>query len=126
MSLVAIIGAIALQSVPAWTYSRFDNGWEMLSISSDEKSLIFTRPGPNDNMIWSRNELAFKINNTHSIMTLFELDCTKGKYRDVQIIEYSDTNLRGTPTSTNTPTQWFYPAPNTIGERIFRRGCGLD
>lgn len=87
---------------------------------------MFTRPGPRHNMIWSRTELAFKRDNIHSSMSLNELDCANGKYRNLQTIQYSDTNLRGQSISHNTPTQWVYPGPSTLGESIFRRGCGLE
>ena len=87
---------------------------------------MFTRSGPRNNMIWSRTEYAFKTDDVHSSMSLYDLDCVNGKHRIVQIIVYSDTNLRGQSYSRNTPSQWTYPAPGTLGESVFRRGCGLE
>lgn len=122
---LAVSSVALLQSLPDWAGDRSSLGWSFLALNATQDSMYLTRPGPRPSMIWSRAEYVESVNNQHSAMALYELDCANGKYRQLQIMSYPEPNLSGRPTTQDLAEPWSYPGPGTIGESIFRRGCGV-
>lgn len=119
--MIAVALAIALQAT--WPNDRPDNGWVWRGLSNNNGSILFTKPGPRPNTIWTRQELRQPDElKTLSTVTLVEADCTGRRSRTIQGTDYIGPNLTG-KSETWTGQTWRYPVPDTIADAILSYAC---
>lgn len=124
---VAALAALLIQSSDShWFDTRLDRGWTFLIANTTGESAVLTREGPRHSMIWARTENETPHNGTSSSMALYEARCSDGMLRQLQYTAYAEPNLEGKSRSSDTPLNWTYPGPGTIGQAIFDRACGLE
>ncbi len=128
--MLGIVFATALlaqaSALPAWTNERYADGWEYLGAAGDLGSFMMTKPGPRPSMIWVRVERELMQEGALSYMMLIEADCSAGRYRRVQAIQYAKANLNGQSETFDGTTPWSYPGPGTLSESFYRRGCAIE
>lgn len=117
-----IVLALILALQVDWRHSRPSMDWTFVGASQDV--VLFTRQGPQPNLRWERQERREGTGGALSTMTLVEVDCPGGRSRRIQGTYYDRPNLEGAVIHTNrSPSEWRYPAPDTVGESFFRMAC---
>ena len=100
-----------------------DLGWTYHGASESYDAMFFTRPGPRENMLWSRYERKTAVEGHRSWRELSEYNCATGQYRKVQDTAFPQPNMVGMPVSIDVSRDWLYPGPNTFAEAAYELVC---
>ncbi|WP_370545485.1 surface-adhesin E family protein [Caulobacter sp. 17J80-11] len=141
---IALALAIASVDVPSaaevadalwneWAATIEEQGWT--HIGDSNRSIVFVRAAPQYGQhkrtwvryeIWGDNDES-DADDGSSMVALSEVDCSQGRTRTLQLVGYSENNLRGGDRSINydQPT-WSFAVPGSMEAAVVERTCGLQ
>lgn len=125
--MFALILAMSIQATLLdWSSSRPPNGWTLLTVANDKRSISFVRPGPTPRLGWTREEYRVPTGTDGYLSTaaLAEYDCDGGRARYIQISTFTGPDLTREPINFSGLSDWNYPRPGSIGGSVFDHFCG--